>query len=389
MNIQTRVQACLEKAVLNHECAGINVLLRRNGKELFYAAAGHADVARGREVKRDNIFRLYSQSKPITAAAVMILMERGIVDLLDPVEKFLPGFHGQKVITPSGLEDAQRQVTLLDLLGMTAGTVYPDADPAGQYAARLFEENHRLIENGGGMSTVEFCNRMGELPLAFQPGSHWRYSTCADILGAVVEMASGKPFEDFLKEEIFAPLGMKDTDFYVPEEKRERFVTCYKRVTGGVEVFDRLHLAVGDYSRKPAFASGGAGLVSTLDDYAAFADMLLSGGEYGGRRILSPASVAFMTTAQLKPGPKSEMWESLDGFSYGKLMRVCVEPGSWPGLSRLGEYGWDGWLGSYFANFPEENMTLLSMQNTTDTGTSTVVRKVRNIILAAESRGEI
>lgn len=389
MNIQQRVQACLDQAIANHECAGITVLVRKAGEDKLFAAAGHADAASAAAIRRDHIFRLYSQSKPITAAAAMLLMERGQLDLMDPVEKFLPGFHGQKVCTVTGLVPAQRPMWVMDLLGMTGGTAYPDGDEAGQYAARLFEENQERMRKGQGMSTVEFCNRMGELPLTFHPGSHFRYSTCADILGAVIEVASGKPFEDFLQDEFFTPLGMKDTGFWVPEEKHDRLVTCYQRVPGGLIPFDQLHLAVGDYSRKPAFCSGGAGLVSTLDDYAAFADMLLNEGEYQGKRILSPATVRYMTSPQMGPATQRDMWDSLEGFSYGKLMRVCVEPGRWAGLTRLGEYGWDGWLGSYFANFPTEKMTILSMQNTTDTGTASVVRKVRNAVLAAESCGEI
>lgn len=389
MNIAQRVHACLEQAVANHECAGISVLVRKNGQDAFYTAAGHADVATGTPVRRDHIFRLYSQSKPITAAAAMLLMERGVIDLMDPVEKFLPGFHGQKVYTPEGLVPVQRSMLIMDLLGMTGGVAYPDGDPVGQQTAVIFMKDHQLIQQGGGMGTVAFCNRLGQVPLTFHPGTHWRYSTCADILGAVIEVASGKPFEDFLQDELFTPLGMKDTAFWVPEDKQERFATCYKRIPGGLEPFNQLHLAVGDYSRKPAFSSGGAGLVSTLDDYAAFADMLLNEGEYQGKRILSSASVRFMTLSQMTPSLKADLWDSLDGFEYGKLMRVCTDPGRWPGLCRLGEYGWDGWLGSYFANFPTEKMTILSMQNTTDTGTSTAVRKVRNLVLAAESLGEI
>ena len=389
MNILERVQACLEQAVANHECAGMSVLVRKNGQDAFFAAAGHADVATAKPVQRDHIFRLYSQSKPITAAAAMILMERGQLDLMDAVENYLPGFRGQQVWTPDGLVPAARPVWMMDLLGMTAGLAYPDADAVGQETAKLFAQDHDQILSGGGMSTVDFCDAMGRLPLTFQPGSHWRYSTCADVLGAVIEVVSGKPYDVFLQEEIFEPLGMKDTGFWVPEEKHDRFVTCYKRIPGGLEPFSSLHLAVGDYSRKPAFCSGGAGLVSTLDDYAAFAQMLLNGGEYQGKRILRPETVRFMTQGQLLPVPLNDMWDSLKGYNYGKLMRVCEEPGRWAGVTRKGEYGWDGWLGSYFANFPQEQLTILSMQNTTDTGTSTAMRKVRNMILAADSNGEI
>lgn len=384
MNIQEKVTQCLEQAVDRHEAAGIAVMVRRDGQELFCVQAGHADQETATPLRRDHIFRLYSQSKPITAAAAMLLMERGVIDLMDPVEAYLPGFHNQKVATVQGLVPVKRPVRIMDLLGMTAGVSYPgNEDEAARRAARLFEEDTRLIQAGGGMSTVELANRIGQLPLAFHPGEHWRYSTCADVLGAVIEVASGRPFAQFLQEELFQPLGMKDTAFYVPEDKQDRFVTCYRRVPGGLEPFRQLHLAVGDYSHEPAFASGGAGLVSTLDDYAAFADMLMNEGSYQGRQILRPATVRFLTQPQLTEGPARDLWDSLEGFSYGKLMRVCVAPGRWTGVTVPDEYGWDGWLGTYFANLPHERLTILLMQNVTDTGTSAVTRKVRNLVLSS------
>ena len=387
MNIQEQVARCLAQAVENHECAGISVLVRRDGQDALYASAGYADRESSSPVRRDSIFRLYSQSKPVTAAAAMLLVERGVIDLMDPVEKYLPGFRGQKVWTVQGLVPAVRPVQILDLLGMTAGLCYPDADAPGQAVARVFEENQKAIAQGGGMTTAELCNRLGQCPLAFQPGAHFRYSTCADVLGGVIEAADGRPFAQFLEEELFKPLGMKDTAFYAKDASR--LVTCYKRVPGDLEPFHGLHLCVGDYSREPAFASGGAGLVSTLDDYAAFAEMLMNGGSYHGRQILTPSSVRYMTQPQLGPGPQANFWDSLSGFSYGKLMRICVEPGRYAGFASLGEYGWDGWLGSYFANLPAEGLTILSMQNTTDTGTCAAVRKVRNLLLAADSLGRL
>lgn len=387
MGLQEKLTACLERAVENHEAAGINLLVLRNGAELCYAQAGKADIDSGKPVARDSIFRLYSQSKPITAAAVMILADRGIIDLMAGADQYLPGFRNPRVVHADGtVTKALRAPWIIELLSMTAGVCYPDADPAGQYAARVFEEDQAQILTGGGMSTLEFCNRLGEQPLAFEPGTGWRYSTCADILGAVVEAASGKKFSRFLQEEIFEPLGMKDTAFWVPEEKRDRLVTCYRRIPGGLEEFRNLHLAVGQYDREPAFESGGAGLVSTLDDYAKFATMLMQDGVYEGRRILTPAAVRFMTAPRLSPEIRRNLWDSLNGYNYGCLVRVCDRPGSCAIFTEEGEYGWDGWLGTYFANLPGQRITFLLNQNAPDTGTAGVTRKCRNILAAELSQ---
>ena len=387
MGLQEKLTACLEQAVANHEAAGINLLVLRDGAELCYAQAGKADVESGKPIARDSIFRLYSQSKPITAAAVMSLADHGVIDLMAGVDWYLPGFRNPRVVRPDGtVVPALRAPWIIELLSMTAGLSYPDADPAGQYAARVFEEDQEQILAGGGMGTVEFCNRLGEQPLAFEPGTGWRYSTCADILGAVVEAATGIRFGRFLQEAILDPLGMKDTAFWVPEEKRDRLVTCYRRIPGGLEEFRNLHLAVGQYDRPPAFESGGAGLVSTLDDYAKFATMLMQGGVYEGHRILSPAAVRFMTAPRLNPEVRRGLWDSLGGYNYGCLVRVCDRPGSCAVFTEEGEYGWDGWLGTYFANLPGKGITFLLNQNAPDTGTAPVTRKCRNILAAELSR---
>ena len=390
MSLHDQITDILAASVENRECAGASFLVRRHGEELLYTQAGMADIAGGRPIRRDSIFRLYSQSKPVTAVAVMLLVERGLIDLMDGVDKYLPGFANPRVVDEKGnITRAWRAPWIMELLGMTAGTSYPGEDPAGQYAARVFEAAHEQIKAGGGIPTVELMNRLGEQPLAFQPGTHWRYSTCADVLGAVVEVVSGKRFGQFLRDELFDPLDMPDTGFWVPVDKRERLVTAYRRTKEGLVPWLDMNLACGVYDRDPAFESGGAGLVSTLADYSHFADMLLQNGMWNGKRILSPESVAFLRTPQLSDAVRRDLWDALNGFSYGKLMRVCVEPGQYAGYACKDEYGWDGWLGCYFANLPNEGMTILSMQNTTDAGTPPMVRKARNVLLAALSRGEI
>ena len=383
MNLQEKLSACLKQAVENHEAAGVSLLVLKDGRELCHVREGYADIAAGKPLQRDSIFRLYSQSKPVTAAAAMILADRGVIDLMAPVEQYLPGFANPRVVEADGtVRPALRAPWIIDLLGMTSGVCYPDVDPAGQYADRVFQEDQKQIAAGGGMDTLTFCNKLGELPLAFDPGTRWRYGTSADILGAVIETASGKRFGDFLREEIFEPLGMKDTAFWVPEEKQDRLVTCYRRVPGGLEKFSSLHLAVGRYDRDPAFESGGAGLVSTLDDYAAFARMLMNGGTADGRRILSEAAVRFMTTPQLNETLRKDLWENLSGYNYSCLMRVCDHPGRAVLFTEKNEYGWDGWLGTYFANLPDRGVTFLLAQNVTDAGTTAVTRKCRNILAA-------
>ena len=203
-----------------------------------------------------------------------------------------------------------------------------------------------MIEAGSGMDTATFCNRLGEQPLAFMPGTGWRYGTGADVLGAVIEKASGKRFGQFLKEELFDPLGMADTDFRVLPEKADRLVTCYQRTEAGLVPFTGMHLAVGRYDRPPAFESGGAGLVSTLEDYSRFATMLMNGGIWQGKRILSETAVRYMTSSRLNGDVRRKLWDSLGGYNYGCLVRVCDRPGECSHFAAEHEYGWDGWLGT-------------------------------------------
>lgn len=379
-HLEKKVTEVLEAAIAAGELPCASVMVLHDDKVVCYAQAGK-DPGTGEEISRETIFRLYSQSKPVTAAAAAILMERGLINMADPVETYLPGFANPKVVTAEGeLVPAARSVKVMDLMGMTAGLSYPGEDPAGVYAAKLFDENQAAMDGGApGLSTVEMANEIGKLPLAFHPGEAPRYSTCADVLGAVVEVASGKSFSRFLREEIFEPLEMKDTAFFVPKEKMNRFVTFAQRTPDGIRTGECRYLDVGNYTREPAFESGGAGLVSTLDDYRHFAGMLMNGGEYRGARIMSPATVRWLTSGQVNV---SGIWDGMDGYHYGKLMRVCVDPGMALTLACKGEYGWDGWLGTYFANFPKEKLTFLLMENVKDTGTGPAARKLRNVVLA-------
>ena len=383
-----RLGEILQESLNKHEIAGGNLLVMHHGEEIYYAQAGMADIAQGKGIERDSLFRLYSMSKPVTSAAVMLLMERGIVDLLDPISKYIPSFAESMVATEHGDEKAVRQVTVKDCLSMTSGLVYNcDPDPASKDTAVVYQELDKRLYSDNPMSTLEFADKLGRCRLAFHPGSQWRYGTSADILGAVVEAASGMAFGEFLKKEFFQPLGMADTDFRVKKEALSRLTKVYEETPQGLIEYDGNHLGICNHmdADKIAFESGGAGLVSTIEDYKHFTQMLLHGGSYQGRTYLSPATVEFMTNSHLLAHQQPYMagWDNLPGFTYGNLMRIMTDPSLAVINGVKGEYGWDGWLGPYFANIPSMDMTFLMMIQKKDSGTFTLTRKLRNALAAA------
>ena len=382
-----RVRKTLSREIGEGGIAGANLLVIHKGKEIFYHEDGFASMEKGLPVRRDTIFRIYSMTKPVTAAAVMILLERGEIDLFDPVSRFLEGFRGQMVCEGGSLVPAEREVNIRDLLSMTSGLVYPGEDRAGRQVGILFQAIEAGLTGGDPIGTVEAMNRLGGCPLAFQPGTSWQYGTSADVLGAVVEVVSGMRFGEFLEKEIFGPLGMKDTAFWVPEENQCHIASVYSSDgKGGLSLYTGNNLAVSNKMDKPpAFESGGAGLASTIDDYSRFAMMLMNEGELDGVRILQPKTIRYMTCAALTDIQQKafEKWMTLSGHSYGNLMRVMKDCSLAGIIGSPGEYGWDGWLGTYFCNCPKDGLTFLLMMQKTDAGTTSLTRKIRNIILSS------
>lgn len=380
-----RLQRVLDQAVEEKFIAGASVLVRQNGEERWYCQSGMRDIKQSLPVERDTIFRLYSMSKPVTAAAVMLLVERGCLDMGDPVSKFLPGFRGQRVAEGNLSVSVKREMNVKDLLCMTSGLSYPDeSTPAGREAAAVFSQLDRRLYSDAPMTTEEVANALGACRLHFQPGERWMYGSSADVLGAVVEAVSGMRFGEFLKTELFAPLGMEDTGFYVPEEKQGRIARVYENQGGELTEAKTNHLGIRyTLDQEPAFQSGGAGLVSTLDDYARFGQMLLNGGKLGAVRILRPETVRFLTGGKLLARQQADFeagWEQFSGYTYGNLMRVLERPGQTWGIGFAGEYGWDGWLGPYFCNDPKNQVTFLLMYQLVNAGTTPFTRKVRNVI---------
>jgi CubicO group peptidase (beta-lactamase class C family) len=309
----------------------------------------------------------------------MILAQSGDLDLFAPVSKYLPGFEGQKVVSGNGFAPVKREIRISDLLSQTSGLSYMMAAPGGAMGELDFE-------NSAG--TVELANRIGEFPLCFQPGEHWLYGSSADVMGAVVEVASGKRFGLFLEDEVFSPLGMADTGFFVPADKQGRLAKTYAQTPAGL--VEDTSAMLGVKSRMDShsgFESGGAGLASTLDEYSRFAQMLLNNGAYEGRRILSAKAVSFMASNQLGDSALKDFedsWNnSLTGFGYGNFLRVMIDPGRATSFGSAGEYGWDGALGAYFANSPKDRLSVVFMMQRSASGTIELTRRLRNVIFSA------
>lgn len=366
---------------------GASICLLKDNEEVYRSEFGYANKETKTPMKKDTIFRMFSMSKPITAVATMILFERGIIDLFYPVSRYLNGFKNQKVATEFGLVDANKEITIRDLLNMTSGIAYPDDNfEAGIQMGNLYKDIKQKLENGNPTSTIDYCNQIGQVPLAFQPGESWLYGASADILGAVIEIVSGKKFSQFLKDEIFIPLGMDDTDFYVPSEKQHRFAQIYdyNADLGRLTPFLNNHLGLNNYLTPPAFESGGAGLVSTINDYGKFASMLLNRGIYQGTRILSRKTVDFLIQNQLNEKQLAGFqWDSIRGYGYGNLMRVLKNKSEAATNGSIGEFGWDGWTGNYFFVDPEENLVMIYMIQRTNMGTTDFTRKLRTIVYSS------
>lgn len=380
-----QLSVVLQKEIDSGAISGAAIRVIYNNETFYHDELGYANMEKKIPVSRDTIYRLYSMSKPITAVATMILFERGLLDLHAPVSTYLEGFSNQMVLTSDGLVPASRQVTIRDLLNMTAGVVYPDETfEAGRRMGALFAEVEKDYHQGKFVGTVEFANRMGQVPLEFHPGETWRYGACADVLGAVIEVVSGLKLSQFLEQEIFAPLGMVDTGFYVPEEKHNRFAEIYEYNNNQLIPFRGDFLAIFDHLSPPAFESGGAGLVSTVKDYSRFALMLANGGVHNKTRIISRKTIAYLSTPQLTlEQTKTYNWETQLGYSYGNLMRILVDPVKAASNGSIGEYGWDGWTGNYFFVDPKEKLVMIYMIQRCAGTNPLMFRKLRSIVYGA------
>ncbi|MBX6355114.1 MAG: beta-lactamase family protein [Micromonosporaceae bacterium] len=355
-----RVRALLERHVDSGFVPGAVAVVARHGGVHVEAAGYLAFEGAGSHIPMagDTICRLGSMSKPIVAACAMTLVEDGTLRLDDPVDDLLPELADMRVLAdPTGplteTVAAERPITLRDLLTYTLGTGMVPAEPG---TVPIADALNAL----GRPSPDEWMRRLGALPLVHQPGERWMYDTAADVTGVLIARATGMSFGDALRQRICDPLGMKDTAFSVSGESIGRLATAYERdnaATGEPVVDDGPD---GQWSRPPAFESGGGGLVSTADDYLAFASALLAGGAHHGERVLSRASVTLMTSDQLTPAQKavSGFWPGyFDAMGWGFGMSVRTRR-THLGPS-VGSYGWPGFYGTAWYNDPAEDMTAI------------------------------
>lgn len=338
------------------------------GEETHVEPMGSLAIG-GAPVQRDTIFRISSMTKPITAVATMILIEECKLRLDDPVDALMPELADRRVLraVDGPLDDtvpARRAITVRDLLTFRLGwgmlIAPPDAYPIQRAAAELGIPSG-LPEPARYAPGDAWLAAFSKLPLMYQPGDRWLYNMGSELLGILIARASGRPFAAFLRERIFAPLGMKDTGFFVPPEQIDRLATGYAVDSDGSLALSDPGRG-GQWSREPAYESGAAGLVSTADDYLAFARMLLAGGTYRGERVLSRPSIELMTSDHLTPAQKTvsgftpEDFEAT-GFGFGVSVVTRRDHMHAP----IGQYGWDGGLGTVWRSDPREDMITVLM----------------------------
>jgi CubicO group peptidase (beta-lactamase class C family) len=351
-----RLSAAMQKVIDDKQLAGITTMIARHGKIVHFETFGYQNLETKTPMAKDSIFRIYSMSKPITGVALMTLYEEGKFRLSDPVEKYIPEWKGMKVASGYGseapaTEPATHPMTIRELMSHTGGLSY------GIFSESQVDKMYRDAGVLDSESTLkDMIGKLAKIPLRQQPGTKWHYSVSVDVQGYLVEVLSGQPFDQFLEQRIFKPLGMKDTAFWVAPEKAGRFAQVYNYNPDGSLVAREGFSGSANYLEPAKFFSGGGGLVSTTTDYMRFCQMLLNGGELDGVRILSPTTVKLMASNQL---PKA-IPEMAPGTGFGLDFAVVHDPVEASSYSK-GEYYWGGAAGTWFWIDPVEDLIFVGM----------------------------
>ena len=346
-------QQAMRALVDEQKLAGVTTLVARHGKVVHFDAYGKRDLEAGKPVEKDTIFRIASMTKPIVGVAMMMLWEQGKWTLDDPVAKHIPEFAGLKVATPSGEVPQTKPMTMRQLMSHTAGF-----DVSAGYA------KHNITDRAAPLQAM--IDKLAKLPLAAQPGSDWRYGPSVDIQGYVVEKLSGQTLDVFLKSKIFDPLGMTDTGFWVDASKADRVTKLH---TYGDDQKIKTVPTQGDPTRRPAFLSGGGGLLSTAGDYLKFAQMVLNGGQANGKRFLKASTVELMRTNVLEPGVVVDLYGptyNINGIGFGLDFAIVLDPAKANTPEGKHSFYWGGAFGTWFWLDPTNDVIVVGMIQNVD-----------------------
>lgn len=368
-----RVSEISKNYVSDGRVPGIVTMIARKGKLIYFEAFGNRGVKSKVKIKKNDLFRIYSMTKPITAIAAMQLYEKGKFQLNDPITKYLPELDNLKRYNSKGeLIDVKTEITMQQLLTHTAGFTYG-------WGGGPVDEKYQEVKLWESDGSKEFIDKVSSLPLLFEPGTKWHYSIAVDITGVIIERLSGKTFSEYLSDNIFTPLGMKDTFFEVPNNKLNRFLPnhYYNKTNNSLGTIneDTTKISAGSNYEKVKFYSGGGGLVSTAMDFMIFSECVRNGGIYNGKRIIGPKTVKFMTKNHLsgslsgKGGSgESPSWDTTsldqaesDGFGFGLGFGLVTDSVKRSIIGSDGEYSWGGAAGTIFWIDPVEEISVISM----------------------------
>jgi CubicO group peptidase (beta-lactamase class C family) len=384
-------QHLMSRYVEPGKIAGALTLVARRGEVAWLSPLGLMDRERRKPMRADTVFRIYSMTKPITSVALMMLHERGGVALGDPVHRFIPEWEGLRVYRygkhPNWVTDpVARPMTMRDLLSHQSGLTYHIMERSP------VDEAYRQLEVGAPNKPLrDMVAQLAALPLEFSPGTRWGYSAATDVIGHLVEVLSGQRFDEYLRTQIFEPLGMVDTTFTVPADKLGRLAANYTRLPGSTEATLLDDPMDSVYARPRAMLSGGGGLVSTAADYFRFCEMLRRGGELDGKRLLGPRTVAYMARNHLPDGRDlaslatagSFSETRYEGFGFGLGFYVVVDPVRAQTPTSPGEYGWGGMASTAFWINPAEDLVVVFLTQLVPSTTFDFRGQLRAIVHAA------
>jgi len=368
----------LEEQKDKEKLLGASLRIEHKGKKVYENVIGTD--------RKDSIYKIFSMTAPITAVAAMILYERGQLDLMRKVSDYLPAYKDMYVASPTGVHKAENPITIYNLLNMTSGIVFSgEYGEAARSMARVYREAKTQIGSGILKNDIDVLNKMAEAYLDFEPGTGFRYGFSADVLGGVIEVITGLTLSEFFKKEIFTPLNMEDTDFYIDDAKSLRQAVLYRRKKDNTlkraEVDVKQRMEMDDPFRAPWYQSGGFGLYSTVEDYLHFSKMLLNKGSYNGKEILGRKTFEFMTTNQLNPSQLSGFnMDGCLGYGYGNYLRILMNPAAATSNGSVGEFGWDGAAGTYFLIDPSEELIIVYMQQIDSGCDYSLIRSLKQVI---------